>query len=199
MATRTAKLLVFVKERSLVRAREVQEAGYPTALLYRLRDRGELEQVGPGLFRHPASELTEHHSYAEAAKRVPGGVVCLLSALAFHGIGTQNPRQVWMAVEQGSQRPVPSSPPLKIVWFSGRAMREGVETHLVEGVPVPVFGAAKTTADLFKFRNKVGVDAAVEALREGWERRLFSISELTHHAEVCRVQAIIKPYLQAIA
>ncbi|HEX7048930.1 MAG TPA: type IV toxin-antitoxin system AbiEi family antitoxin domain-containing protein [Longimicrobiales bacterium] len=197
--TRTERLLEFVKERGLVRAREAEAAGYPTALLYRLRDRGDLEQVGRGLFRHPEAEITEWHSYAEAVKLVPAGVVCLLSALVFHGIGTQNPWQIWMALEKGKQRPRSPVLPLKIVWFSGDAMREGVETHRIEGVDVRVFGPAKTVADLFKFRNKVGVDVAVEALREGWERRLFTADELMRFAKICRVQRVMKPYLQAIA
>lgn len=197
--TKTERLLQLVRERGLVRAREVAAAGYPTALLYRLRDRGELEQVGPGLFRDPDADLTERHSYAEVAKLVPAGVICLLSALAFHEIGTQNPWQVWMALEKGKQRPRSPELPLKIVWFSGDAMEEGVEHHEVEGVDVRVFSAAKTVADLFKFRNKVGVDVAIEALREGLERRIFSRDQVLHFARICRVERVMKPYLQALS
>lgn len=197
--TKTERLLQLVRERGLVRAREVAAAGYPTALLYRLRDRGELEQVGPGLFRDPDADLTERHSYAEVAKLVPAGVICLLSALAFHEIGTQNPWQVWMALEKGKQRPRSPELPLKIVWFSGDAMKEGVEHHEVEGVDVRVFSAAKTVADLFKFRNKVGVDVAIEALREGLERRIFSRDQVLHFARICRVERVMKPYLQALS
>ncbi|MEX0601397.1 MAG: type IV toxin-antitoxin system AbiEi family antitoxin domain-containing protein [Gemmatimonadota bacterium] len=199
MSTKTERLLRFVRERGLVRARDVEAAGYPTALLYRLRDRGDLEQAGPGLFRHPEADLTEHHSYAEAGKLVPSGVICLLSALAFHEIGTQNPWQVWMALERGKQRPRSPGLPLKIVWFSGDAMREGVEHHAVEGVEVRVFGPAKTVADLFKFRNKVGVDVAIEALRDGLERQLFSRDQVLSFAKICRVERVIKPYLQALS
>ena len=197
--TKTERLLQLVRERGLVRAREVAAAGYPTALLYRLRDRGELEQVGPGLFRDPDADLTERHSYAEVAKLVPAGVICLLSALSFHEIGTQNPWRVWMALEKGKQRPRSPEPPLKIVWFSGDAMEEGVEHHEVEGVEVRVFSAAKTVADLFKFRNKVGVDVALEALREGLERRIFSRDQILHFARICRVERVMKPYLQALS
>ncbi len=197
--TKTERLLQLVRERGLVRAREVAAAGYPTALLYRLRDRGELEQVGPGLFRDPDADLTERHSYAEVAKLVPAGVICLLSALSFHEIGTQNPWQVWIALEKGSQRPRSPGLPLKTVWFSGDAMEEGVERHEVEGVDVRVFSAAKTVADLFKFRNKVGVDVAIEALREGLERRIFSRDQILHFARICRVERVMKPYLQALS
>ena len=198
MPTKTERLLQLVRERGLVRARDVEEAGYPSALLYRLRDRGDLEQVGPGLFRSPDADLTERHSYAEASKLVPSGVICLLSALAFHELGTQNPWQVWVAIEKGKQRPRSPGLPLKIVWFSRDAMREGVEQHEVEGVDVRVFGAAKTVADLFKFRNKVGVDVAIEALREGLERQLFSRDQVLQFAKICRVERVMKPYLLAL-
>jgi predicted transcriptional regulator of viral defense system len=197
--TKTERLLQLVRERGLVRARDVEAVGYPSALLYRLRDRGELEQVGPGLFRHPGADLTERHSYASVAKLVPSGVICLLSALSFHEIGTQNPWQVWIALEKGSQRPRSPGLPLKTVWFSGDAMEEGVEHHEVEGVDVRVFSAAKTVADLFKYRNKVGVDVALEALREGLERRIFSRDQVLHFAQICRVERVMKPYLQALS
>lgn len=197
--TKTECLLEFVRERGLVRAREVEGEGYPTALLYRLRDRGDLEQVGPGLFRHPEAELTERHSYVEAAKLVPSGVICLLSGLAFHHIGTQNPWRVWIALEKGKQRPRSPGLPLKIVWFSGEAMHEGVEEHEVEGVGVQVFEPAKTVADLFKFRNKVGVDVAIEALREGLERQLFSRDRILKFAKICRVEQVMRPYLRALS
>lgn len=197
--SRTDLLLDFVQSRGLVRAREVKAAGFHTAILYRLRDRGQLEQVGPGLFRHPESEISESYSYAEAAKLVPSGVICLLSALAFHGIGTQNPRQIWMALERGRKPPRNLPVPMTFTWYSISALHEGVESHQVGGVPVRVFGPAKTIVDLFKFRNKVGIDVAVEALRAGWEDRRFTTSELMRYAETCRVQKIIRPYLQAIA
>lgn len=198
MGRQTEDLRALVKRRGLVRARDVAAAGFSTALLYRLRDRGEIEQVGPGLFRHPEAELTEHHSYAEAAALVPDGVICLLSALAFHGIGTQNPAEVWIAIEKGQQRPRSVPLPLKTVWFSGPAMHEGVETHSVEGVDVRVYSPAKTMADLFKFRNKLGIDVAVEALQDGWKHRRFAMVELERFAEICRVQRVMRPYLQAI-
>ncbi|MQA91096.1 MAG: transcriptional regulator [Gemmatimonas sp.] len=187
-----------VRRRGLVRPRDLERAGLPTAVLYRLRDQGEVEQVGPGLFRHPDAAITEKHTYAETAKTVPGGVVCLLSALSFHEIGTQMPHEVWLALRAHSKRPTTTAVPLRIVWFTGDAFTEGVETHTVERMPVKVYSPAKTIADLFKFRNKVGVDVAVEALRDAWSRRLVTMDEMLRFAKICRVEKVMRPYLEAI-
>jgi predicted transcriptional regulator of viral defense system len=187
-----------VQRRGLVRPRDLERAGLPTSVLYRLRDQGEVEQVGPGLFRHPGATTTEKHTYAEAAKLIPTGVVCLLSALAFHDIGTQVPHEVWLALRAHSKRPMVTAVPLRIVWFSGDAFTEGIETHTVEGVTVRVYSAAKTIADLFKFRNKIGLDVAVEALRDAWSRRLVTMDEMLRFARVCRVEKVMRPYLEAI-
>jgi predicted transcriptional regulator of viral defense system len=186
-----------VKRRGLVRPRDLEKAGLPTSVLYRLRDQGEVEQIAPGLFRHLDAATTEKHSYAEAAKLVPGGVVCLLSALAFHEIGTQVPHEIWLAVPAHSKRPG-AAIPLRIVWFSGNAFTEGVEIHTVESVKVRVYSLAKTIADLFKFRNKVGADVAVEALRDAWSKRLVTMEEVLRFARVCRVEKVMRPYLEAI-
>lgn len=198
--TVTQQLKDFVKQRGLVRRKDVEAAGYPTFLLYRLRDRGELLQLGPGLFKHPDSEITEKHTYAEAAKLVPHGVVCLLSALAFHGIGTQMPRKVWMALDRDRVRKKPRQQdvPMEFVWFSGAAFAQGQEVHEIEGVDVRVYGPAKTVADLFKYRRKLGIDVAIEALREAWRDRLSTTDELARYAEICRVSRVMRPYLQAI-
>jgi predicted transcriptional regulator of viral defense system len=194
----TERVRRMVRRRGLVRPRDLEKAGLPTSVLYRLRDRGEVEQVGPGLFRHPDAASTEKHTYAEAAKLVPAGVVCLLSALAFHEIGTQLPHEVWLSLRAHSKRPAVAAVPLRIVWFSGDAFTEGVGTHTVEGVAVRVYSPAKTIADLFKFRNKVGLDVAVEALRDAWSRRLVTMDEVLRFAMVCRVEKVIRPYLEAI-
>ena len=194
----TERVRRMFRRRGLVRPRDLEKAGLPTSVLYRLRDQGEVEQVGPGLFRHPGAATTEKHTYAEAAKLVPAGAVCLLSALAFHEIGTQMPHEVWLALRAHSKRPTVTAVPLRIVWFSGEAFTEGVETHTVEGVRVRVYSPAKTIADLFKFRNKVGIDVAVEALRDAWSRRIVTMEEIIHFAKVCRVEKVIRPYLEAI-
>ncbi len=198
--TVTQQVKDFVKRKGLTRPRDVKQAGFPTYLLYRLRDRGELVQVGPGLFKHPDSDISGKHSYAAAAERVPQGIICLASALAFHEIGVQLPRKVWMALNRDEirTRPRVQELPVEFVWFSGAAFKEGQENHEIEGVSVRVYSPAKTVADLFKYRNKMGNDIAIQALREGWRERRFTMDEVEHYADVCGVSNVMKPYLEAL-
>jgi predicted transcriptional regulator of viral defense system len=160
-------------------------------------DAGHLRQVARGLYAPAEFEETEHHGLAAAAALVPGGVVCLLSALQFHHIGTQAPFEVWLAIGTKARRPMRSELPLRIVRFSPRALREGVETKLIEGVSVRLTTAARTVADCFKYRNKIGLDVALEALRE-YKRTRRSIDDLTHAAKVVRVANVMRPYLEAL-
>lgn len=161
-------------------------------------DRGLLERIGRGLYSLPEAEVTEHRTLAEASKRVPHGVVCLLSALSFHGLTTQNPAEVWMAIDQKAWRPRGETPPIRIVHMSGPALRSGVESHVIEGVEVGIFSAAKTVADCFKFRNKVGLDVAIEALRDYLRREPGSVEKLWRFAKICRVAQVMRPYLEAV-
>jgi predicted transcriptional regulator of viral defense system len=156
-------------------------------------------RVGRGLYVPVGARITEHHTLAEAVKRVSGGVVCLLSALGFHRLTTQSPHQVWLAIDVKARKPKTDWPPLRIVRFSGAARTFGVESHLIEGVEVGITSRAKTVADCFKYRNKIGVDVAVEALREYLGRRGRSMDELQHAADVCRVGRVIRPYIEALA
>ena len=142
--------------------------------------------------------VTEHHGLAIAAAAVPHGVVCLLSALQYHGIGTQLPSEVWMAIDRRARRPALRYPPLRIVRYTGAALTEGVESRRVEGREVRVYNVAKTVADCFKYRNKIGLDVALEALREGWRARRFTMDELDRYAAICRVQRVMRPYLEAL-
>ena len=154
----------------------------------------------PGRGRHlrAALRVTAHHTLAEAASRIPAGVVCLLSALSFHGMGTQAPHEVWVAIDVKARRPVASWPPVRIVRFSGKARAHGVETHVIEGVEVKMTSRAKTVADCFKYREKIGLDVALEALRSYLGRRGRSMDELLHAAEACRVGKVIRPYIEAM-
>lgn len=146
---------------------------------------------------HPDADIPAHYSLSLACQRVPNGVVCLLSALAFYEIGTQNPHQVWLAIDGKAKLPKSDYPPLRTVRFSGMALSEGVEA--IEGAfPLRIYNPAKTVADCFKYRNKIGLDVAVEALREGWRQSRFKIDELDYFARTCRVEKIITPYLEAI-
>jgi predicted transcriptional regulator of viral defense system len=143
--------------------------------------------------------MTENHGLALASAAVPQGVICLLSALRFHGLGTQLPSQVWIAIDRRARRPGLKYPPLRVVRYTGSALTEGIREHRVEGQPVRVYGVTKTLADCFKYRNKIGLDVALEALREAWRSRRFTMDELERYARICRVQRVMRPYLEALA
>jgi predicted transcriptional regulator of viral defense system len=182
----------------VIRASDVGALGIHTQALTRLEKEGAIERVGRGLYRPAGVELTEHHGLALAASSVPKGVVCLLSALRFHDVTTQNPFEVWLAIERRSRAPKLEYPPLRIFRFSGGAFTSGVETHDIEGQRVHVYSLAKTIADLFKYRNKVGVDVAVEALREAIRSRKLTPSDIDAYARICRVRKVMRPYLEAL-
>jgi predicted transcriptional regulator of viral defense system len=197
-ASSAARVLQLAQRRGAVTRREVAEAGIHTHTLSRLVDSGALERAARGVYRLPEAPLTEHHSLALVAAAVPRAVVCLLSALSFHEIGTQLPHQVWIAIDRRARRPTLSWPPLRVVRFGGRALTVGVESHRIEGETVRVYNPAKTIADVFKYRHKVGLDVALEALREGWRDRRFTMDEIDRMARVCRVENVMRPYLEAL-
>ena len=173
--------------------------GVHTQLLTRLVAEGALERVGRGRYRPPEADITEHHGLALTALAVPRGVVCLLSALVFHGIGTQSPSEVWVAVDRRARAPRADWPPLRVVRFSGRALTAGVEEHRIEGQVVHVYSLPKTIADCFKYRNKLGLDVALEALKDAWNRRRIRMADLDEYARVCRVERVMRPYLEALS
>ena len=197
MPTPTETLLDWARERAVLRSREVEEAGIPRQYLSRLVDQGQLIRIGRGLYQHPGRSVTAQHSLAVAAKRVDCGTVCLLSALQFHNLTTQNPRRVWMAIGPNDRAPSVDAVNLKVVRMSGEAQTEGIETRDIEGVPVPIYSAAKTVADCFKFRSTVGKDVAIEALK-GYLGTGRSADTLWRNAEVCRVQNVIRPYMEVL-
>lgn len=150
------------------------------------------------MYTLPDATITERHSYAEVAKQVPEGVLCLLSALVFHGLTTQNPASVWIALGRGARNPALTSPSLKVVRLSGPSLTDGIEQHRVEGVPVRVYSAAKTVADCFKFRNKIGLDVAMEALKDCVRQKKARVDEIYHYAKICRVSKVILPYMESL-
>jgi predicted transcriptional regulator of viral defense system len=182
-----------------LRARDARASGISSLGLARLVEAGKLDHVGRGLYVPAKAKITENHTLVEAAARVPHGIVCLLSALQFHNIGTQNPHEVWLAIDVKAWKPVSDWPPLRIVRFSGVALAYGVETHKLEGIDVRITSREKTVADCFKYRNKIGLDVALEALREYLRSRKRSIDQLTKAAEACRVARVMRPYLEALA
>lgn len=196
--THEAQVLRLAKRRRLLRARDLAAHGLPTVALTRLVQAGKLERLARGMYGLPGASVSEHRSLAEVALRVPKGVVCLLSALRVHGIGTQAPFEVWLALPHRAAVPSLAQPQLRIVRMSDRALGDGVQHIKVDGVAVPVFSAARTVVDAFRFRNKIGVDVAIEALRDGWSKRKFSIDELWRHAEAGRMTRVMRPYIEAI-
>lgn len=191
-------VLALAESQPLVRARDLTAQTLPTVVLSRLVAAGKLERVARGVYSLPGRALSEHRSLAEVALLVPRGVVCLLSALRVHGIGTQAPFEVWLAIPPHTPTPRLDQPGLRVVRMSGLALSEGVETIDIDGVPVPMFNANKTVADCFKYRNKIGLDVALEALRDGWAQRKLNMDALSHYAAVNRVANVMRPYLESV-
>lgn len=198
MDTTAERLIDLARSRGLIRSRDLAPLGIPRVSLTRAVHRGQLERVGRGLYGLPGREVSVHGSLAEVARRVPKGVVCLLSALRFHGLSTQSPFEVWLAIENKALAPRLDYPPLRIVRFSGVAFTEGVEEHVVDGVTVRVTGVAKTVADCFKYRNKIGLDVALEGLREAWHEKRMTSDDIWRYAKVCRVANVMRPYLDSL-
>ncbi len=197
-STHEQAVLALAKQRPLLRARDLAAHQVPTVVLTRLVTAGTLIRVARGVYSLPGRRMSEHRSLAEVALRVPRGVVCLLSALRVHGIGTQAPFEVWLAIPNHAPVPRLDQPAVHVVRMSGPALSEGIDQMLVDGVQVPVFNAAKTVADCFKYRNKIGLDVALEALRDGWAQRKLTMDALWHYATINRVANVMRPYLESV-
>jgi predicted transcriptional regulator of viral defense system len=187
-----------LKARGIARLTELRAAGVTAATMSRMEKDGEVLRLARGLYQLPDAPLDVHHSLAEAAKRVPKGVVCLVSALAFHQLTDQLPRQVWIAIGQKDWAPKGHGVPVRLVRFTDRLLTEGVEFHTIEGVPVKVFGVAKTIADCFRYRNKIGLSVAIEGLQEALRQRKTTPSEMFRQAERGAIATVIRPYLEAL-
>ena len=192
------KVIRLAQELPVIRPRDLKERGLPKDYLFLLAKGGVIERIGRGLYQWPDKDLGRHQSLAEVCKRAPKAVVTLLSALNFHEITTQNPYQVWLAIDRKAWRPEIEFPPVRFVTMSGDALTSGIKKHSIDGVPVQVFCPAKTVADCFKYRNKIGLDVALEALREGWSARKFTMEELYKYADICRVRKVMQPYLESL-
>jgi len=189
---------VFKKHGGIIRTALALRAGIHPSTLYAMRDAGTLEVVSRGVYRLAGNKPLGNPDLVTIATRVPNGVFCLISALAFHEITTQIPHEVHVALPRGAEEPRLDHPPIKTYRFSGEAFTEGVETHELDGVSVRIYNPEKTLADCFKFRNKVGLDTAVEGVRLYRERRIIKVDDLMRYAAICRVEKIIRPYLEAI-
>ncbi len=196
--TKKKQVIDYVKHHSLVRSSEVEKNGLPRIYLNQLAQEGVINHVGHGLYQWPNIKLDSHAALSEVAKKIPKGVISLLSALSFHEFTSENPFEVWVALERKAWRPVIDYPPVRFVFMSGKSIEEGIDVYTLNGVEVRIFNPAKTVADCFKYRNKIGLDVALEALKEGWKMKKFTMDELMHYAEICRVKNVIRPYVEAL-
>jgi predicted transcriptional regulator of viral defense system len=186
------------RDRGVLRPSDLDEFGIPRRYAQLLFERGQLERVGRGLYVLAGTPPTEFRSLAEAFSRVPHGTVSLLSALHFHQLTSQNPFEVWIAIEVKARQPKDPQLPIRFVRFSGKAFSYGAETHEIEGVSVRIYSPAKSVADCMKFRNKIGLDVALEALNDCIRQKKATVDELLEAAQVCRVEKVMKPYMEAI-
>lgn len=191
-------ILALARHRRVLRAADVREHGLPPQLLLKMHQSGKLQRVARGLYSLPDIEITEHQAALEVCQRVPKAVLCLLSALQFHEVGTQMPHEVWIALPEGTQTPALDYPTLRIARLRGAAYSEGIETVMAHGAPIRVYSVAKTVTDCFKFRNKIGLDVALEALKDAWRQRKITMAEVTRFAKINRVEKVMQPYLETV-
>ena len=187
-----------LESRGIVRLAELRAAGVTAATVSRMERDGEIVRLARGLYQLPDAPLDAHHSLAEAAKRLPRGVVCLVSALAFHGLTDQLPKRVWMAIGKSDWAPKADDLPIRVVRFTDRLLAESVAIHGIEGVSVKVFGVAKTVADCFRHRSKIGLAIAIEGLQEALRQRKTTPAEIARQAARGGVSTVIRPYLEAL-
>ena len=197
--TKEKQVLDLGRKAKILRVQDLAEKGIHPEHLRRLYQRGLLVRMGRGVYMLPNARISGNFSLAEVAKKVPRGIICLLSALRFHDIGTQSSAEIWIALDRKSARPHVETPRLRVMKFSEAAFCAGVEAHTIDGVTVRVYCPAKTVADCFKYRNKIGLDVAIEALRECRRNRKCKIDDLWKYAKVCRVANVMRPYLETIA
>ena len=191
-------ILELARHRRVLRAADVRAQGWSPQLLIRLHQAGKLHRLGRGLYALPDAQVTEHQTLIEVCQRVPKAVLCLLSALQWHEIGTQLPHEVWIALPEGTQAPALGYPALRITRLRGAAYSDGIQTVTEHGAPIRVYSTAKTVTDCFKFRNKIGLDVALEALKDAWRSRKVTMDELGHFAKINRVERVMQPYLEAV-
>ena len=183
----------------MLRTRDIAAQGIHTGTLTRMTRSGVLERVGAGRYRLAKRQrVTEHQDLVVATAAVPRSVVCLVSALRFHDIGTQLPAEVWIAVPRGTRVPRLSAPPLRVLYISPAVFNVGIEEHRIEGQTVRVYSLARTVADCFRFRNKVGLDVTLEALSQAWRSKRLNLDELNRIAKKLRVQRVMQPYLETV-
>ncbi len=203
MAMETSKpiqnaITLFQQHGGTMRTAEARRLGIHPRTLYAMRDSGVVEQLSRGLYRLADLPPLSNRDLVTVALKVPQSVVCLISALAFHELTTQIPHAVDIAMLRGAKRTRLDYPPLRIYWFSGPAWSEGIETSLIDNVPVRIYGPEKSIADSFKYRRKIGLDVTLEALKLYHQYHNFDVNKLLRYARVCRVEKVMRPYLEAL-
>jgi predicted transcriptional regulator of viral defense system len=199
MKTPMERVLQLAKNQTVIRPKDLDRLGIPRNYLGRLTRAGKLEKVGRGLYSSPDSAATENRTLLEVCKKIPRAVVCLSSALRFHELTTENPFEVWIALKRGTWTPRTGYPPIRVVRYSGQSFDFGIAEYPVEGGKIRVYTPAKTVADCFKFKSKVGTELAVQALRESFRQKKATMDELWTAAKVCRVANVMRPYMESLS
>ncbi|MFC1783805.1 type IV toxin-antitoxin system AbiEi family antitoxin domain-containing protein [Planctomycetota bacterium] len=190
--------VIFKKHGGVLRTMEAIKLGIHPRILYQMRDMKIIEQLSRGLYRLSDLPPLSNQDLVTVALKIPGGVICLVSALAYHEITTQIPHQVYVALDRGAEPPRLEHPPISIYWFKGDAYREGMQTHTIDKITVRIYNPEKTIADCVKYRNKIGIDVVLEALKMWWTRKDHDVNQLMYYARVCRVEKVIRPYIEAL-
>ena len=198
LRTQADRVLTLVHRRGFLRPRDLAPLGLSRETLRRLEAKGQVVRRGRGLYVAAGDRFDEQETLAAASTRIPHGVVCLLSALSFHSLTTQNPPEIWLAIDRKARLPKADDLPVRIVRFSGDAWTAGIQEHCLDRTVIRVYNAAKTVADCFKYRRKIGIDVAVEALRDCWQHRQATADELWRYASICRVTNVMQPYLETV-
>lgn len=196
--SKVQKVINYIKKNSIIRTGELASIGVQRIYLQRLYEKGILERTGRGIYVLKDLDVTENHTLAQVAKKYPNSIVCLLTALRFHELTTQNPFQVWIAIDRKKWKPVNTEFPVEIVRYSKDALNKGIEKRIIEGIEVKIYNPAKTVADCFKYRNKIGLDVAIEALTDSRRQNKCTNDELWKYAKICRVANVMRPYMEAI-
>ena len=189
---------LFLKQGGILKTKEAIRVGIHPRTLYEMLNAGVLERLNRGLYRLADLPPLGNPDLVSVSLKVPHGVICLISALHYHDITTQIPHEIYLALERGTEPPRLDHPPIRIFWFTGRAFAEGVEMHKIDGIPIHIYSPEKTVVDCFKYRNKIGLDVAIEALRECWRNRRCTMDQLWYYAKICRVTNVMRPYLESI-
>ncbi|RJX21289.1 MAG: transcriptional regulator [Desulforudis sp.] len=191
------KVILLLRKNGVLRPRDLDACGIPRMVLHRLYQDGYVDKIARGLYRLSGGQVSEHCSLAEISKKIPHGVICLLSSLHYHDLTTQLPFQIWVAIDRKAHMTIIKDIPVRFVRFSGKALTEGVEKHRIDGVTVQIYNPAKTVADCFKYRNKIGLDVALEAMKECLGNRKCDNDSLWLYAKICRVGNVMRPFLEA--